>query len=228
MGAGAGKLVLSHDTGIGLPRRRVTAAGGGLQAAPIQNRDLAPAVTDQLAPAKHPGRRGDTFTPYAQHERHEFLSDMKPIGVRAIAGHQQPAGQPRLHQMKVRAYGGQRHLTRYHVEIAVQLPSKRRAALQLPAKRRCHDPPRRTPSLHDRPLRRDIDPEEQRRPQHAFIADESHLEGGGLIEVRDQRDEGPRGKEHVSYAVLRLAEYFGKFKLDFLAVSEQAFTILTR
>jgi hypothetical protein len=32
----------------------------------------------------------------------------------------------------------------------------------------------------------------------------------------------------VSYAVLRLAEYFGKFKFDFLAVSEEALTILTR
>jgi hypothetical protein len=46
--------------------------------------------------------------------------------------------------------------------------------------------------------------------------------------VRDQRNEARRGKEHVSYAVLRLAEYFGKFKFDFLAVSEEAFTILTR
>jgi hypothetical protein len=32
----------------------------------------------------------------------------------------------------------------------------------------------------------------------------------------------------VSDAVLRLAEYFGKFTFDFLAVSEEAFTIMTR
>jgi hypothetical protein len=60
------------------------------------------------------------------------------------------------------------------------------------------------------------------------MADESHLETGARVDGRDQRDEALRGKEHVSYAVPRLGKYFGKPEFESLAVSEEAFTIMTR
>ena len=70
--------------------------------------------------------------------------------------------------------------------------------------------------------------EHQRGPQHAFVADESHLKAGAAVNRGDQRDEAVGGKEDVANALAGLAQHLGKAQLDLLAAREQMLTIRAR
>src|SRR4051795_7424092 len=93
--------------------------------------------------------------------------------------------------------------------------------------RRFHSPSRAR-TLHQRVQRCRVYAQEQRGPQHAFVADESHLEAGVTIDRTDQGDEAIRGKENVTNVLAGLAEYIGKTKLNLLAAGQQMLTILVR
>src|SRR6266576_1434090 len=82
--------------------RLVAAAGSGLEPAPVENGDVAAAVTDQFALLQRARRLGDTDAADAQHEGQEFLRDVKVVRVRAILGHQQPTSKPRLDHVEAR------------------------------------------------------------------------------------------------------------------------------
>src|SRR5277367_6606261 len=155
----------TKDTVVDVYGLGVASACGRPQAAPIENGDLPTLITNELAPAQHAGGFGHPHTTHAQHVGHELLSDVEPIGVRPIAGHQQPPRQPRLHHMEARAHRSQRHLAQGYIQIAVQLTTQLRAAFQFAAKWRRLDSQRAAGPLHQRPLWRYIYAEYQRGPQ---------------------------------------------------------------
>jgi hypothetical protein len=79
---------LTQDPGVSFLDHRVTLASSGFQATPVEDRELAAAVADQLALAQRVGGSSNAGAPNAQHVGHEFMSDVEFIGVGPIAGHQ--------------------------------------------------------------------------------------------------------------------------------------------
>ena len=81
----------------------------------IEDREVAAAVADELAPLQRGRGAGDAHTPDAEHVREEFVRDVELAGVGAIAGHQQPARQARFDEVKSRARGGLHELRQEHI-----------------------------------------------------------------------------------------------------------------
>ena len=96
---------------------------------------------------------------------------------------------------------------------------------ELAGKCRHFHSPSRACALHQGVQWCRIDAQHQRDPQHAFVADESHLEAGVTINRSDQGDEAVRGKEDVTNVLAGLAKYIGKAKLNLLAARQQMLTI---
>src|SRR4051794_7994145 len=90
--------------------------------------------------------------------------------------------------------------------------------------RRFHSPSRAR-ALHQRVQWCRVYAQDQRGSQHAFVADESHLEAGVPVDRSNQGDEAGRGKEDVTDALAGIAKYIGKAKLNLLAARQQMLTI---
>lgn len=84
------------------------------------------------------------------------------------------------------------------------------------------------PSLHHGVQRRHIHPEDKRDPEHAFIADQAHLQTGAAIDRRDQGNETLRGKINVASALAGFGQDLGKHQLDRLAAGQKTLAILAR
>ena len=136
------------------------------------------------------------------------------FGVRAILGHQQPAGEPGLDHVEARAGRRLRELAQMNEDIAVDLALQRRAASELAAEGRGAHSQRRSRALHDRTHRRHVDAERERNPEHAFVSDQADFERGGIVDRHDQRDEAVGGKIDVAEALPGRVEHVGKRELD--------------
>src|SRR5690606_8174200 len=101
-----------------------------------QDRDLATAVADQLAPLQRPRRIGDADTPNPQHECEELVGHGECIGVGPVARHQQPSGESRLNDMKSVAGDRLGELAHDYEEVSMQLTLQGRTALELAKERR--------------------------------------------------------------------------------------------
>ena len=104
------------------------------------------------------GGAGDADAAHPQHVRQKLLGEVKPVGMRPILAHQQPAGEPRADAVETCASGRRRQLCHQHVEVAVKYPLQRLARAQLAPERRRSDAPRAltpstscTPSMPLRP-----------------------------------------------------------------------------
>src|ERR1044072_5138490 len=93
---------LAEDPIVGIPIRLVAAAGRGLESTPVENRDIAAGVMDQLAPLERARGLGAATRAYAENRGQKFLLHMKFVCVGPILFHHQPAGKPRLHHVKAR------------------------------------------------------------------------------------------------------------------------------
>jgi hypothetical protein len=65
----------------------VTPASGRFETIPVENADVAPAVTDQFPLLQGAGGLGDGTSQHAQHAAKEFLRKTKVIRSHAIARH---------------------------------------------------------------------------------------------------------------------------------------------
>ena len=92
-----------EDPIVRFPIRLVAPAGRGLESAPVEHGDVAAAVADQAGALQGTRRLGDADPADTEHQGQEFLRDVEGVGVRAILGHQQPAGEPRLDHVEARA-----------------------------------------------------------------------------------------------------------------------------
>ena len=78
---------LIEDSFVRFPIGAVAPAGSGLESTPVENRDIAAAVLDQIPPLQGTGRIGDADSADAEHEGQEFLGDMESVGVCTILRH---------------------------------------------------------------------------------------------------------------------------------------------
>src|SRR4030095_11184164 len=84
---------LPEDPVVRIPIGLVAHARCGLEASPVEHGDIAAAVMDEVALLQSARRFGDAHSADAKHQGQEFLRYMKCARVRAILGHQQPAGE---------------------------------------------------------------------------------------------------------------------------------------
>jgi hypothetical protein len=154
------------------------------------------------------------------------MRDAELIGVRPIAGHQKPAGKPRLDEMEAGASGHLRQLPQRYIEVAVQGPLKGRAMFELTGKcGRLHSPSRAR-ALHQSVLRCGVYAQHQRDPQHTLIAHETDFEPGVAIDRSNQGDKAVRGEEDVADAIVWRVKHLGKQEINLLAACKQMLTIL--
>ena len=106
--------------------------------------------------------------------------------MRPVAGHQQPAGQARLHDVKAGAGGRPGQLAHDHVDVAVEPAAQRSAVLELAPKRRRVHLPGRAGALHEGERGCQVHAEHQRGAQHALVADQSDLETVVAVDRGDQ------------------------------------------
>src|SRR5512134_3036251 len=99
----------------------VTTASGCFETLPVENADVAPAVTDQISLLQGAGGLGHGDPQYAQHAAQQLLRQTKVIRSHAVARHQEPAGEAGFDQVKTVAGGGLRDLNNPFVDVAVDL-----------------------------------------------------------------------------------------------------------
>jgi hypothetical protein len=154
------------------------------------------------------------------------MRDAELIGVRPIAGHQQPTGKPRLDEMEAGAGGHLRQLPQRYIEVAVQTALKRWAMFELTGKcGRLHSPSRAR-ALYQSVLRCGVYAQHQRDPQHTLIAHEADFESVVAIDRRNERDETVRREEDVADSIVWRVKHLGKQEVNLLAACKQMFTIL--
>jgi hypothetical protein len=154
------------------------------------------------------------------------MGNRELIGVRSIASHQEPTGEPRLDLMEAGASGHLGQLAQCYVEITIQAPLQRRAIFELTAKRRGVHAPCRAGPLNHGTQRYDIHAKHQRDSQHTFSADEAYLETGMSIERIDQGNEALGGKKDMPNALARPAKHLGEAQLDRFGARQQMLAIL--
>ena len=96
--------------------------------------------------------------------------------MRAIAGHQQPAGETCFHQVKSRTGRRLHELRKKDIQVAIEGGARCRIAFDLACESGCVDAPRMAGTLNEGAQRRHIDAEQQRHSQHSFVADQADLE----------------------------------------------------
>src|SRR5256884_9174069 len=67
--------------------------------------------------------------------------------------------------------------------------------------------------------------EHQRDPQHAFVADESHLEAGAAVDRSDQRDKAVGGEQDMANMLPGPAQHIANAQLNLPAAGQQMLTI---
>jgi two-component system CheB/CheR fusion protein len=81
-------MELTQEARVRFLHRRIAPASRGFQTRPVEDRELAAAVVDQLALAQRGGGSSNAGTANPQHVGHEFMSNVELIGMGPIAGHQ--------------------------------------------------------------------------------------------------------------------------------------------
>lgn len=82
--------------------------------------------------------------------------------------------------------------------------------------------------MHQGVQRRNIHDEVDGDPEHAFIADQPHLQPGGADDRRSQGNEAFRGKANVANALAGVRQNLGKYQFDLLATCQKALTVFAR
>ena len=154
------------------------------------------------------------------------MRDVELVGVRPVAGHEQPAGEPGLEH--VEACAGRRlgQLAHHHVDVSIQYALQRDAGLQLAAERLRIHAPGRAGALHQGKHRRIAYAERQGAAQHSLVADQADLEPVMSADRRDQRYETVGREVNVTDARARLVKYVGQDQVDMPAPRQQMATIL--
>ena len=83
----------------------VALARAGLQAAAIEDRDVATPIPDEACPLQGARRDGNASPLHPQHHGQEFLCEQKLIRLHAVVRHQHPAATSLLYGMKLVARG---------------------------------------------------------------------------------------------------------------------------
>ena len=112
----------------------VTPAGGRLQGASIEDRNMAAPVPDHPPALKLPRGFRDANTAHSQHIGEKVVRETKTIRVGAVVRHQEPAGQARFQQVIARARGRLRELGHQGIEIAIEPTLQCGAPLQFTVK----------------------------------------------------------------------------------------------
>jgi hypothetical protein len=212
---------VGHAVGVAQLVGRVAAAGGGLQAGPLEDGDVAAGIADQPAVLQRGGRPGDADAAHAQHLGQEFVSDMKTVRVGAILGHQEPAGQSRLHHVKTGAARGLRQLGHHRMDVAFEHVLQLGAALECLAKQLGFHAQGRARPLHQGALGRYRHVEHQRGADDALVAHQPHFQAGPVIHQRHQHD-GAAGREiHMADGLARFGENLGELQVHRFALVEQ-------
>src|SRR5688572_17205243 len=123
--------------------------------------------------------------------------------------------------METRARRRPCELTHQNVEITVENTAQRRAAFELASQRGGIHLPGGAGTLDQRPQRRNVHAENQRRADHAFVAHEPHFELRVTVDRCDQRDEAIDWKEHMPYRTPSLDQRVALDEMDGVAVCEQ-------
>jgi hypothetical protein len=90
---------------IKLATRRIATAGHPSETRWVKHGDIAAPIFDQPAALQCAGSCCDADPAHAQHIGKKLVRDAKPIGMRPIPCHQQPAGKPLVYLVKSNARG---------------------------------------------------------------------------------------------------------------------------
>jgi len=110
----------AQDTLVGPQIRPITPTGGCFEAPAVENRHVAPAVSNQSAPLQRSRRPRDADTSHAQHQCEQFVRDMKRVGLRSITGHEEPPRKASLEQVEASACCHLGKLNHQHQQVAIQ------------------------------------------------------------------------------------------------------------
>ena len=177
-----GRKRLIESSSIRFPILAVAAAGSGLESTPVENRDIAATVVNQISLLQRTCRIGT----HAEHEGQELLRDMKRVSVCTILGHEQPPGEACLYHMEARASRRPGKLAQSEEDIATDLVLQRMAASKFTAKGQGANSQCRSRPLYDREHGRHVHAERDRNPEHSFVSNEAHLERRTIIDRHDQ------------------------------------------
>src|SRR5580658_3648710 len=159
----------------------IALARAALQAAAIDDRDVAAAITDQ-AGALQAARRGrDAGALHPQHHGEELLGEQKLVRLHAIVRHQHPAAASLLEGMKMNARGGLRDLIEDGVAVALHHGAHRGASRELTLEQRRRHSQASARNLHVDAGGRLVVAPYEREAHHAFVADRTDL---GRLPVR--------------------------------------------
>src|SRR5690242_2141530 len=78
---GFGRERLIESSSIRFPILAVAAAGSGLESTPVENRDIAATVANQISLLQRTCRIRNADSTHAEHEGQELLGDMKRVSV---------------------------------------------------------------------------------------------------------------------------------------------------
>jgi hypothetical protein len=195
----------------------VAATGGGFQPLAVNDGDAAAAVVDQLPACQHPGCGGDATAAHAEDIGQHGVGEIKTVGVGTVVGEQQPLGQPCFQHMEAGTGRGLRQLGDEPVHVAVEPLTQGGMLGQHAAKMRALHAPGTAGTLYLGAQRGRDCAQYQRQAEHAFIADQRHLERGAAGDGRHQGDETAGGKIHIADAVAGFGENFAKAQFTQLA-----------
>src|SRR5690349_16217501 len=123
--------------------------------------------------------------------------------------------------MKSRARSRLHELCEEHIQIALERGSYRRVCLDRSEDMCGIDAPCLARALDPCTKRRHLDPEQQRRAEHAFVTDEGNFELGARGAGSHQRNEAVDRKVDVAHAIARLMERRRKLQVDLGAVTDE-------
>src|SRR5208282_215255 len=152
---------------------------------------------------------------------------MEVVRVRAILGHQQPAGKPRLDHVEASTSGSLRELAYLDKDISVGFALQRLTASEFAAERWRVHAQRKSGALYHCSHRRLVHAEHKWNPEHAFVSDKTDFEGRRLVDGHDQRDETRDRKVDVAKALPRRVQHIGEHKLDGLALGQHSAPVAT-
>ena len=115
--------------------------------------------------------------------------------MRAILGHQQPPGEPCLHDVEARAAGGLRQLGELNEGVAVEASLQRSPALQFASEAHRVHAQSGAAALNYGTHGRDVDAESERNAEHAFASDQADFERGRSVDRHEPRHH-PADRSH--------------------------------
>ena len=103
-------------------------ACSAFQALAVEDVDVTALIFDQTDALQRARRHGDGGAARTEHLREELLRDEKRVILDTVLQHEQPAGEPRLDEVKSSAGSGLCQLDKCDVQVAVQELLQRWAA----------------------------------------------------------------------------------------------------